>query len=104
MGRLHAYDCGLSTSQDQNILEYARANRRSLSTLDADLHALLAVSGAAAPSVVRIRREGLRGPAVASLLQRVWSDVSEAIEKGAMVTVTDRSIRVRHLPVLVASE
>jgi hypothetical protein len=37
---------------------------------------LLAVSGASGPSVVRIRREGMRGPEVASLLFRVWSEVA----------------------------
>ena len=67
--------------------------------LDGDFHAFLAVSGASGPSVVRIRRQGMRGSDVASLLVRVWSEVSAAIERGAVVTVTENTIRLRQLPI-----
>jgi len=96
---VHAYDCGLSTARDPEILEYARSNNRAICTLDADYHALLAVSGAAAPSVIRLRRQGLRGPDVATLLRRVWNELKELIDNGAAVTVTERAIRVRRLPI-----
>jgi predicted nuclease of predicted toxin-antitoxin system len=97
---VHAVDCGLATASDEQILEFARSNDRTVCTLDADFHALLAVSGARAPSVVRIRRQGLRGPEIASLLKRVWTEVRESIERGAVISVTDRAVRVRRLPVL----
>lgn len=96
---IHACQCGLATASDELILQYARAHDRVICTLDADFHALLAVSGAPGPSVVRIRRERLRGSEVASLLVRVWSEVSTSIELGAVVTVTERSIRLRRLPI-----
>jgi predicted nuclease of predicted toxin-antitoxin system len=57
---VHACQCGLATASDEQILQYARANGRVICTLDADFHALLAVAGASGPSVVRIRREGMR--------------------------------------------
>jgi len=101
---LHASQCGLSAATDSNILEYARAESRVVCTLDADLHALLAVSGSLSPSVIRLRREGLRGPEVASLLKRVWSEVGVSIEGGAVVTVTERAIRLRRLPVVDNSD
>ena len=63
---VHAADIGPSTATDSQILDHARTDHRVVVTLDADFHALLALSGAAVPSVVRIRREGLRGPALAS--------------------------------------
>ncbi len=56
--------------------------------------------GAARPSVVRIRHEGLRGPDVASVLKRVWDEVGDDIGSGASVTVTERTIRLRRLPIL----
>ena len=92
--------CGLSTATDDHILEYARANNRVVCTLDADLHALLAVSGSLGPSVIRLRREGLRRPDVASLLKRIWSEIGVSIDSGAVVTVTERAIRLRRFPVI----
>ncbi len=56
---IHASQYGLATASDEAILQFALANDRC--TLDADFHTLLAVSGASGPSVVRIRREGMRG-------------------------------------------
>ena len=100
---LHVAECGLSEAPDSLILQYAEANDRIVCTLDADFHALLAVSGATGPSVVRIRREGLRGPALASLLKQVWSRIAEPLETGALVTVTERAIRLRRLPIIGSS-
>jgi predicted nuclease of predicted toxin-antitoxin system len=96
---VHACQCGLGMASDEEILKYARTDDRVVCTLDADLHSILAVSGASRPSVVRIRREGLRGSEVASLLRRVWNEVSDSIENGAAVTVTERAIRLRRLPI-----
>ena len=87
-------------SSDEQILEYARTNNRVVCRLDADFHSIIEVSGSIRPSVVRIRSEGLRGPDVASILKRVWNEVGGAIDSGAAVTVTERSIRLRRLPII----
>lgn len=58
---LHTGDIGLSRASDNEILEYARAEKRVIVTLDADFHAILAVANDSEPSVVRIRQEGLKG-------------------------------------------
>ena len=65
---VHGQDVGLSTSSDTAIADSAGMNRQVICTLDADLHALLAVSGSDTPSVMRARCEGLRGPDVVGLL------------------------------------
>lgn len=96
---VHACQCDLSTATDEHILEYARTNNRVVCTLDADFHSLLAVSGSLGPSVIRLRRVGLRGADLALLLKRVWSEVAEPIAGGAAVTVTERAIRLRRLPI-----
>ncbi|MDP1563331.1 MAG: hypothetical protein Q8M16_18270 [Pirellulaceae bacterium] len=67
-------------------------------TLDADFHALLALSGALFPSVIRIRIEGMKGEQVASIIQRVEAAAMSDLVSGAAVTVTERRIALRRLP------
>jgi predicted nuclease of predicted toxin-antitoxin system len=97
---VHAYDIGLSRASDSIILERARQDGRIVITLDADFHALLAITNAAAPSVIRIRQEGLCGTALAELLLRIWPQIERQILQGAMVSITETSIRIRQLPIL----
>ena len=40
---VHVYEMGLSRARDKDILNYARAERRTCITLDADFHAIVAV-------------------------------------------------------------
>ena len=96
----HVADIGLARASDAEIIEHARATGRVIVTLDADFHRLLAVSRATGPSVVRIRRGGLRGRAVAELTLRVIGRLGARIEQGLAITVTERSIRVRRLPII----
>ncbi|SRR6266581_3240276 len=95
---LHARDVGLSSADDADILEWCRREGRVIVTLDADFHALLALSGARSPSVVRIRIEGLRDRAMAELIKRVIHSVSQELMRGSAVSVTPTSIRMHALP------
>jgi len=61
---------------------------------------ILAVENASSPSVIRIRREGMKGEALSALIERVWPDIQEQVKNGAMVTITDISIRIRNIPIL----
>ena len=97
---LHAGDVGLSTASDSKILDFARQEGFIVVTLDADFHALLALSGASAPSVVRIRIEGLRAERLAMLLIGVLEMCADDLEKGAVVSVIENGIRVRGLRLL----
>ena len=96
----HVSEIGMSRADDIDILQRARTDERVCVTLDADFHALLATSGERGPSVLRVRKEGLDAGALAALLQAVWPGIELALADGAMVTVTDRSIRVRRLPIV----
>ncbi len=97
---IHVSEIGMSRADDVDILHRARAEGRICVTLDADFHSLLAISGERDPSVIRIRKEGLDATALAALLQGIWAGIEDALKGGAMVTVTDRSVRVRGLPVV----
>jgi predicted nuclease of predicted toxin-antitoxin system len=96
---LHAVDLEMERATDRAIITYARDNDSCCITLDADFHSIIAVDNAEKPSVIRIRHEGLKGKDVAELLIRIWPDIESALESGALVTVTDRSVRVRYLPI-----
>jgi predicted nuclease of predicted toxin-antitoxin system len=97
---LHVGDVGLAAAADEDILDWAVANDRVVVTLDADFHSILARRGAAGPSVVRIRVEGLRAEALATLLAKVLTQSEQALNAGAMVTAgpDGASIRERGLP------
>ena len=96
---LHVGECGLATATDAHILDGARSDRRHIVALDADFHSLLAVAGMAAPSVVRLRMEGLKGDDLAMLMRRLWPKIAAAMSGGAMVTVTRGAVRIKRLPV-----
>ena len=94
----HVGDIGLEAADDATILQHARERRQIVATLDADFHAQLALSGASTPSVIRIRIEGLLAQPLADLLVRVLEKCADDLRSGALVTVTDAGVRVRHLP------
>lgn len=97
---IHVSEIGMSRADDADILQRARAESRVCVTLDADFHSLLATSGERSPSTIRIRKEGLDATALAVLLQGVWAKIADALNSGALVTVTERSVRVRRLPIM----
>jgi predicted nuclease of predicted toxin-antitoxin system len=96
---VHTSEIGMAESADREILQRAFVEGRVVVTLDADFHALLALSQARQPSVIRIRMEGLRAEAFSELLQSVVQRCSADLGSGAMVSVRDFQIRMRLLPV-----
>ena len=95
---VHTGDIGLSRASDTEIVEYARSQNRVIVTLDSDFHAIIAVANESRPSVVRIRQEGLKGPALAALIEKIWPSIAEYLKSGAMVSVTEKSIRIKNIP------
>ena len=94
----HTGDIGMSRATDRQILEYARDEQRIVITLDSDFHTILAVENLNSPSVVRIRQEGLRGPELAELVEKMWSRIGQQLENGAMATITEKAMRIRKIP------
>jgi predicted nuclease of predicted toxin-antitoxin system len=83
----HVGELGMAVASDLEILAVARARDAAIVTLDADFHAFLAVTGAAGPSVIRIRMQGLNGPAIASVVRDVLGKYAAEIAGGSMITV-----------------
>ena len=97
---VHVAEVGYAAADDATILQRAREEERTVVTLDTDFHALLALSQATYPSVIRIRIEGLYGGQLADLIQTVLARCCEDLERGAAVTVQTKRIRIRRLPLL----
>jgi predicted nuclease of predicted toxin-antitoxin system len=97
---VHVGEVGLAKADDTVILERGRLEERTIVTLDADFHKLLALTRATTPSVIRIRIEGLRADALADLLERILEQSSVDIEAGAAVTVQAQRLHIRRLPLI----
>jgi predicted nuclease of predicted toxin-antitoxin system len=96
----HVGELGLASASDAKILEFGLLEHRVVVRLDADFHALLALSGLSEPSIIRIRIEGLHAVDHARLVAQVLLAGHADLVRGSMVTVTEKGIRVRHLPLL----
>jgi len=96
---VHVGEIGMAKASDIEILAFALKENRIVMTLDADFHAILAVSNAFGPSVIRFRIEGLKGAELSLLIKRIWPKIANVGKEGAMVTVTGKSIRIRKLPI-----
>lgn len=94
----HVGPLGMATATDEAIIDAARARGAVIVTLDAGFHTLLAIGGATAPSVIRIRIEGLKGNDVADVLDRAMAAAEADLKTGAAVSVTRAAIRIRRLP------
>ena len=97
---VHVGEMGLATAEDIAILEEGRRTKRVVVTLDTDFHALMALSGATSPSVIRIRIEGLRAEAMTRLLKKTLQSCMKDLEAGALVSVQPGRMRLRQLPLI----
>jgi predicted nuclease of predicted toxin-antitoxin system len=95
---VHVTEVEALSTPDETVLQLARSTARVVVTLDADFHALLATSGAAAPSVIRIRRQGLGAQAVRELVTRLLRDYADALSAGAALSVRGHLVGIRRLP------
>jgi predicted nuclease of predicted toxin-antitoxin system len=97
---VHVLDVGLVTASDRTIVEHALADARIIVTADSDFPMLLALSGAALPSVVLLRGVAELSPDEhAQLLAANLPVVREDLERGAVVSLSPERIRVRDLPI-----
>lgn len=96
---VHASDVGLSSADDRDILAWCGQSGAVAVTLDADFHAWIALSGDTAPSAIRIRVQGLKGPAVAQLLLDILGTRTDELAAGALVTAQRGRLRLRRLPI-----
>lgn len=96
---VHLYEEGLYPLDDAAILQKARREGRVLLTHDLGFGELLASTGASLPSVVIFRLSDMRPQSVNAHLVTLLNQFSRELEQGAIVSVTERRIRLRLLPI-----
>jgi predicted nuclease of predicted toxin-antitoxin system len=95
----HVRLLGLAGRTDDEVMALATADNRVLVTTDTDFGTILALTGAAGPSVLLLRGIGdsvnERVDAILDVLPRVEHELSE----GAVVVIEPDRFRIRHLPI-----
>lgn len=100
---LHVRDLGMLRASDEQVLDRAAEDRRTLVTLDLDFPRILALAHAiTSPGVVLFRFRPATRAAVNQAITRVLKLTPKSFENAVVVVESDR-IRVRPLP-LVSNE
>jgi predicted nuclease of predicted toxin-antitoxin system len=95
---IHLHDLESDRSTDPAVLQMARNEGRILLTHDLDFGELIAASGANTPSVIIFRLRNMNPRNVNRFLKGIITEHREALEKGAIVSVTEGQVRIRLLP------
>jgi predicted nuclease of predicted toxin-antitoxin system len=95
----HWTSVGSPTAGDADIMEWARQHDHIVFTHDMDFSALLAVTGAAGPSVLQVRSQDVLPDTIGRDVVRVLTMRAEAFAAGAIVTIDKVKSRVRVLPI-----
>lgn len=94
----HLHDQGLDRLDDTDILAKARTEGRILLAHDLDFGELVAASGARLPSIVVFRLRNMRPEKVNDSLRGITGQHGQALDQGAIISVTEAQIRLRPLP------
>jgi len=97
---VHVGDIGMAAATDMEIIQKAFDESLIVVTLDSDFHTILASTGNKRPSVIRIRIEGLKSQEMSVLMQSVIESVSDELDSGAAISVNEKGIRVRKMPLV----
>jgi len=95
----HWSTVGRQDAVDSEIMRWAAANGYILLTNDLDFSAILAATEGRAPSVVQVRTEDVNPDISGGKIIEAIQRVSAELEAGAVLSVSDRSARLRPLPV-----
>ena len=96
---VHLREAGLQRLSDVRVVELAQAEDRAILTHDLDFSRIVAVSRARLPSVITFRLADMRPARVNFYLDEALGRFAAQVESGALVSVSERGIRVRLLPV-----
>ena len=87
-------------TEDSEILEFARQQNRVIITQDLDFSSLLALGGYEKPSLITFRLSLPDPEAITRKLLELLPHIEDRLAEGCAVTIDDRKVRVRPLPIL----
>ncbi len=97
---LHVRTVELQRAPDIVIFDKAATEDRIVVSADTDFGTLLAARNVQKPSVIQFRGPGSRKPdAVARAILSNLSQLTDALERGSIVTFEPSRVRVRALPI-----
>jgi predicted nuclease of predicted toxin-antitoxin system len=89
----------VSEACDEDILHWASENGWIIITNDLDFGAILAVESRRFPSIIQIRRLELFSESLFSILEHVIQRFANELNRGAIIVVDEKRMRVRLLPI-----
>lgn len=95
---IHWRDIGERDAPDSVVLEWAKQHRHAVFTHDLDFGAILAASGAAAPSVIQFRVVDPLPAAVATVVLSAIRRFEPELREGALLSIEPARARARVLP------
>ncbi|WP_437671145.1 DUF5615 family PIN-like protein [Sorangium sp. So ce131] len=98
IGAVHWSSVGAADATDREIFSWASANGCVVLTCDLDFTDLLAMTGAASPSVMLLRTRDIRANSLAKRVATVLREHAGALEQGALITVDETKSRIKTLP------
>jgi predicted nuclease of predicted toxin-antitoxin system len=96
---IHLHDAGLDRLSDASILSKALDEGRVIHTHDLDFGDLMAASEASLPSVIIFRLRNMSADHVNRYLEIVLANYQDRLVAGVVMSVTEREIRTRSLPI-----
>lgn len=94
---VHWSSVGRKDAPDEDIVDWARAEDRTILTNDLDFGTLLMSTGASKPSVVQLRTAITLSVHVGALVVQAIARMEEEVAAGALVTVETGRLRLRPL-------
>ncbi len=100
----HGHEClhwsavGDPRASDATIMDWARRSGHVVFTHDLDFGTLLALTQAAAPSVIQVRTQDVMPAALEAAIASLLRSYEGALAAGALIVVDEARLRVRVLP------
>ena len=95
---IHVRELGLQEASDEQILERAESEDRAILSADVDFSQILALREKVRPSLLLFRGNPYRPSKQLDLLLNNLQTLTEAIEEGSVIVLTEARIRIRKLP------
>jgi predicted nuclease of predicted toxin-antitoxin system len=96
---VHALDLGMSRSPDDEIIALAVADHRTVITADLDFPRLLALTGAAGPSLILFRGGNWADDEITARMSDILAGLAERDIMQSILVIDRNRVRRRRLPI-----